>query len=39
MAGGKVSYCFGEQHVGQFPHFREGKSAGVMQLLTINTRT
>lgn len=27
-----------EHHVGQFPQFREGKSAGVMQLLTINTR-
>lgn len=37
MAGGKVSYHFGEQHVGQFPHFSKGQPAGVVQLLTINT--
>lgn len=32
MSGGRVSFCFGEQHVGWLPHFWEGKSAGVMQL-------
>lgn len=37
VSGGKVSFCFGEQHVGLFPHFREGKSVGVMQLVTNNT--
>lgn len=25
ISGGKVSFCFGEQHVGWFAHLKEGK--------------